>query len=75
MATHYKVTVKPDQLDQLREFSDETGVPISHCVREALEMYVDSIVPARLEALRKSQNEIRKSVRSAGKTKGKTRSA
>jgi len=37
--------------EQLAEYSKETGVPVSKCIREALERWLTTVAPARLKAL------------------------
>ena len=39
---------------QLAEYSEETGVPVSKCIHEALERWLTTVAPARLKALDRS---------------------
>jgi hypothetical protein len=38
--------------DQLAEYSEITGTPVSRCIAEACERWLTYVAPARIEALR-----------------------
>jgi hypothetical protein len=38
-------------IEQLREYSKKTGVPIVHCANEALRNWLDTVAAQRLEVL------------------------
>jgi len=55
MATDNRVPVMVDRsvYDRLKEYSEKTGVPMKHAVNEAIDDFVETVVPARLEAFDK----------------------
>lgn len=42
-------------LDQLRSYSQSTGVTMTHCVEEAVENWLATVAPKRISALRKEK--------------------
>jgi hypothetical protein len=49
----YAIEISPENLEQLRHYSEVTGVPMRHAANEALEMFFNVIAPPRLRAFEK----------------------
>lgn len=41
------------QLEQIRKYTEKTGIPASRVLHEALERYITVVMPARLRTLEK----------------------
>ena len=53
MARHTMVRIEIELLEELREYSRKTGVPIVFVVKEAVSKWLQEVAPKKLKALGK----------------------
>jgi Ribbon-helix-helix domain len=49
-------------MEELREYSEKTGVPTNRCVEEAVARWLVTVAPARLEAMARTGDAARAAV-------------
>jgi Ribbon-helix-helix domain len=52
------VRIDSDLVEQLRAYSEKSGVPITKAINEAVSVYIECFIPPRLEALEQQRGKM-----------------